>query len=245
MENNNFDQSREQKIIKTPEIWGFKDEFKEYLLLLASKGPIALEASKKYPESIELSQNFHETLNKMRVDTKDGFERWAFMGIKEDKRSILLPTIPIKGAKDHVPSKTMVKMINWAKTKFGIINIFGDIHSHPSGRLHLIDHKIPFRNKHKLIEGFSFGDLYGLIAQRDRYLMMVVSGDFNILACKAKESQELKVGSIFTQNEFEILWKKKMGFSDYLEINLAIAEKHKLVIYQGRKNKRLTKIFPK
>ena len=31
MENNNFDQSREQKIIKTPEKWGFKDEFKEYL----------------------------------------------------------------------------------------------------------------------------------------------------------------------------------------------------------------------
>lgn len=261
MESKGIDQDTSPIAPKPVEHWSYESHFREYLLLLANKGNIALESSTKYPETIELSKGWHETLNQIRKSTKnDGRERWALVGFKSEKRGIFLPTIPISGLSDYVQSETIMKMINWAKDEHGI-NPIGDLHSHPNGS----EHESIFRDKHKLVEDFSAGDFYHLIVD-NFYFMGITAGNYNVFAFKARESKDLEVSSsILSQENFEKVWYEKYGFkylggvekfgaerampisdtTDPIGMNLAIAKRHGLVLYQGKANKDLVKIFPR
>jgi hypothetical protein len=260
MESKGIDQTTSPIAPKPIERWDYNNYFKEYLLLLASKGNVALESLTKYPETIELSKGWHQTLNQMRESTRnDGREKWALAGFKSEKRGIFLPTIPISGLSDYVPSETMMKMIDWARDKHDI-NPIGNLHSHPNGS----EHKSIFGNKHKLVEDFSAGDFYHLIVD-NFYFMGITAGNYNVFAFKAKESRGLGVSSsIFSQENFEKVWYEKYGFkylgsvekfgaeraiptsntADPIGMNLAIAKRHGLVLYQGEAKKDLVKIFP-
>lgn len=249
--------------------WGYETHLKEYLLLLASKGPVSLEKTSLFPTKIELGKTWHETLNDMRETTaSDEIEKWAFAGVKAEKRGIFLPTIPIKGNRDYVSSETMKRMIGWAREKQGIVDFLGDIHSHP------MDLATSFVNKAAskvlsldiLIETFSASDFYHFITWPGMYFMAVVAGGHNIFAFKAKESLGLGVSTKgFSQDEFEKYWYEKFGYkylgsakkfganrgipispkASQTKMNIAIARKHHLLIYQGRKDKDLVRVFPR
>ncbi len=269
MENKKFENSSLPVAPKPAERWGYESYFKEYLLLLASKGHLALEKTGMFPERIELGKTWHEVLNHMRKSTlADGKEKWAFAGAKAEKRGIFLPTVPITGANDHVSPETMKKMMGWARDKAGIVDFLGDIHSHPTDLAESLSQKIVslVSGRHDLVEAFSAGDFYSLIARTETYFMGVVAGDYNIFAFKAKESLGLGVNPIlFSQDSFEKYWYEEFGYkylgsvekygalraipisptANQTEINIAIAQKHNLLIYQGKANKDLVRIFPR
>lgn len=269
MENKGIDQSALPTSPKPIESWSYDGYFKEYLLLLAAKGPVALEKTKMFPERIELGKIWHQTLNHMRKTTfSDGKEKWAFAGVKAEKRGIFLPTIPISGTRDYVPAETMKKMMDWARNKPGIVDFLGDIHSHPTDLAESLSQKIVsfVSDKHDLIEVFSAGDFYSFITWPGMYFMGVVARDHNIFAFKAKESTGLGVSRDgFTQDNFEKYWCEKFGYkylgsaekfgafraipisptASQTRMNIEIARKHGLLIYQGKANKDLVKIFPR
>ncbi|HLD92509.1 MAG TPA: hypothetical protein VI795_03900 [Patescibacteria group bacterium] len=269
MENKDVDIGVIPRSPKPPDRWGYESHLKEYLLLLATKGSIALEKTRQFPEKIELGTTWHEMLNKMRESTTlDGIEKWAFAGAKAEKRGIFLPTVPIKGTSDYVPSETMKKMMDWARNKQGIVDFLGDIHSHPDNFAESLSKRALalVMDKHNLVEVFSAGDFYSFITQPDMWFMGVVARDYNIFAFKAKESTGLGVSQDgFTQDDFEKYWYEKFGFkylgsakkfgaqraipvslnADQKKMNIEIARKHGLLIYQGKANKDLIKIFPR
>lgn len=265
VENKGVDQNLPPIAPKPIERWSYGSYFKEYLLLLATRGPIALESLRMYPERIELGETWHQTLNHMRKSTwRDGIEKWAFAGVKAEKRGIFLPTVPVMGSRHFVPSEAMKRMKDWARNKPGIVDFLGDIHSHPTGLITNLEHKIPFKNKHKLVAEFSAGDFYAFLVEPNSYFMGIVTGGYNTFTFKARESTGLGVDPLgFSQESFEKYWYEKFGFkylggplkfganrttpisddANSLKMNFAIAEKHRLLIYQGKANKELIKIF--
>lgn len=272
MENGNSDQGHQPSHPPSPEQWGYESHLKEYLLLLANKGVVALESSSKYPDKIELGKTWHATLNNIRKSTrKDGLEKWAFAGVKAEKRGIFLPTVPIEGTADHVTGETMDRMMHWARNGPGIVDFLGDIHSHPKALTDMLDtlgDKLVarFRDKHKLAVEFSAGDYYHLIAWPFLYFMGVTVRDYNLFAFKSKESTGLGVSKEgFPQDQFEKYWYEQFGFkylgssqkfgaarvvrmsydADAQAMNIGIARKHRLVLYQGQENDKLVKIFPR
>jgi hypothetical protein len=269
MENRGVDVGVIPKSPKPPDRWGYESHFKEYLLLLATKGSIALEKTRQFPEKIELGITWHETLNNMRESTaSDGIEKWAFAGVKTERRGVFLPTVPIKGTSDYVPSETMIKMMNWARNKPGIVDFLGDIHSHPNDFAESLSQRVLalVTDKHNLVEMFSAGDFYSLITWPSMWFTTVVAREYNIFAFKAKESTGLGVSQDgFTQDNFEKHWYEKFGYrylgsakefgafraipvslnANQKKMNIEIARRHGLLIYQGKANKDLIKIFPR
>jgi len=254
---------------ESPDKWGYESQFKAYLLLLAAKGSIALEKTRQFPEKIELGVTWHEMLNNMRESTaSDGTEKWAFAGVKTERRGIFLPTVPIKGTSDYVPGETIKKMKDWARNKAGIVDFLGNIHSHPGNFAESLSQRISslVMNKHDLVEVFSAGDLYSFITRPGMWFMGVVAREYNIFAFKAKESIGLGVSRDgFSQDDFEKYWYEKFGFkylgsakdfgasraisvspdANQKKMNIGIARRHGFLIYQGKANKDLIKIFPK
>lgn len=251
------------------ETWNYH-LFREYLLSL-TRGKDFLLPVDQYPNAIELSNDWHEVLDKMRTDSRDGHERWALIGYKEDRRGIYLPTIAAKGLPDHVPAEVMLEERDRAKVKAGITGLLGDLHSHPKGLVKDIwgasfeDLFDELFKEDSEIAIFSAGDLYCMVIPGSFNLMRgVVQGRENLFAFRTRESTDLGISqNVFRQDAFEKYWYEKNRFrylgnvknfgvrriqaltshADPWNVNTGIAERHKLVLYKGSSGANLTKVF--
>jgi len=249
------------------EKWTYKNYLREYLLLIARKGRIAIESAKNFPERIELSGEWHEMLNVIRKGTLDGKERLALIGVREERTSLLLPTIPAVGYDRCIPSELTAMEEQKARDKFGIVDIVGDVHSHPITFTEKLHQKFPVSNTLGLKARFSAGDYYCMVSpNRPRFFMGLVEGDYNLFMFRVREMSGLGIDShIFSQESFERYWYEKFGYkylgnidkeganrvvaiqgkADLFNMNKAILERHMLVLYQGAAGRDLVKIYPK
>lgn len=254
------------EISKFIDKWDYSTYFREYLLLLASKKDLGLESKNNFPEKIQLSYGWHKMLNKVRDKTDDGNEYWGFVGFKEDKRNLWFPNLPAKGYDSYVPGELIKLETNKARDKFGIVDLLGDAHSHPTDFFTKVKQHLPNRNSYGLKAAFSAGDLFIVVnTEHFRPFIAVVEGDCNLFAFRTRETKGLGVSShIFNQDSFEKYWYEKNGYK-YLGgvkmfganratpvtdsanpygVNIDIAERHSLVIYQGMKGKDIKRVYP-
>lgn len=230
---------------KTPDNWSYL-HFKEYLLAI-SQNPDFLLESGQYPKRIELSSDWHEALGQVSMHSLDGYERLALIGVKADRRSLYLPTIPAKGLTDQVPTQVQMAERQRAISNFKLQKFVGDIHSHP----------IPSPAI------FSAGDLFSLVHQPPELMTGIVQGRENLFAFRSRESTNTGLNDdVFNQESFERFWYEQHGFkylgfehgafraypiskrANQWHVNLDIAGKHNLVLYRGQAGRDLLKVFP-
>lgn len=239
------------------------NHFKEYLLSL-TEGQEFLPID-RHPNSIELSEGWHQTLDQMRKDSQDGIERWALVGFKDDKKSLYLPAIAAQGLPDHVPASVMSNEVHKAKNTAGIMGLVGDIHTHPRELKESIWGKFINGSK-KDIARFSAGDLYTLLVpSRWGSFISIVDGDENLFAFRTRTTNDIGINSaFFNQESFERYWYQENGFvykgnvqqfgaqrvipvspnANVWKVNTDIAERHNLVLYRGKIGENLEKVFP-
>ncbi|MCL4552432.1 MAG: hypothetical protein M1305_02595 [Candidatus Marsarchaeota archaeon] len=252
-----------------PQRWDYEKHFREYLLLLARKGKHGLESLRSFPGKIELSPTWHETLNAMREATADGVERWALVGFREDMRTLVLPTVfprgergsILQGVKANIPEDVMRREIQRAREKAQVKGIVGDIHSHPR-YLHERLAKRLFGST-RIVGGgggFSAGDLYSMIIPEGYLPMMaVVEPDEYFFAFRTRDSRDIPTSpEVSSQQAFEKYWYEKSsvrlvaGFRvvvspkySTVELNYGIARRHNLVLYRGKPDEDLERIYPR
>src|SRR4051812_37393533 len=92
-----------------------------------------------FPERIELSSHWHNTLDQMREESCDGRERGISVGFKEESGgNIFLAHNFVVGTQYEV----FVPMYKDAKEKYGIEYQVGKIHSHPNNKLERLEWKV-------------------------------------------------------------------------------------------------------
>ncbi len=200
------------------------EQFREYLLSL-TRGKEFLLSSEEYPEKIQLSKDWQEILDNMRKESADGYERWALIGFKADRRSLYLPEVSAKGATTHVPGMIMLETLDRAKSQFHMVDMVGDIHTHPQTS--------------KAI--FSAGDLYTLLISeqyaKNNSMIMALGEYEDIIAFKTRDTEVVTLPtSVFSQESFEKYWYDKNGEADQWNVNLDIATRHKVVLYKGKRD---------
>ncbi len=206
-------------------------------------------------------------LDKMREETKDGHERWALVGFREDMQNLVLPRVFGLGTKTdyqnrigaRIPYKVRLKEIQKAKVKTRVVNLVGDIHSHPQSSLKSTVNELFGRRIFSSDGGFSAADLYRMVIQ-EQFLPMtaLVDGYENFFVFNTRESIDIPTSSnVFSQDSFEKYWYEKYGvrlegdFAKYippgfkhLQLNKGIAKKHGLVLYKGNPREDLIRISP-
>lgn len=236
--------------------------FREYLLAL-TRGKDFLLPINQYPNKIQLSNQWHETLDRMRRDTLDGKEKWSLIGFKDDRRSLWLPTAPVTGEASFVGWEHMSKQIDRAKEKEGITELLGDIHTHPSW----YEKKIwgPFKKRNSNVARFSAADLYTiLLPSRYRPIIGVVEGNDNLFAFRTRSTRTIAPWQYpNNQDEFERYWYTRGGFvykgsvreygadravpisadASGWKVNTLIADHHDLVFYRGQSGKDLNLVY--
>lgn len=247
----------------TPEVWDY-ETFREYLLAL-TRGKDFLLPREDYPTRIQLSDDWHGLLNGMRQESRDGKERFALVGFKDDHRAIYLPRTTALGESTFVPGEVILKTIEQAKRQAGITELVGDIHSHPNGwwkKIHDMQNIIlkPFGGD---LHAFSPGDLYCMVLP-DLYLPMIglAESDRNLFAFRTKQSEMVPGNELgFDQDKFDQHWAKQFGLkivtvgkakvaltlnprSNPWEVDKAIAQRHGLVLYKGAPGLDMVKVFP-
>ncbi|MBI4059309.1 hypothetical protein HY404_03670 [Candidatus Microgenomates bacterium] len=229
----NIFKRKEPKVLAPKENRWSYNYFREYLLA-SLRGKDFLLPQDQYPDKIELSPDWYITLNQMRQETQDGFERWALIGFKEDKRTLYLPRLTAKGLSDKVTPDIMNAQINKARSQVGIVDLLGHIHSHPRG---------PFlQPEDSSTSAFSAHDLYFSVAKpQPMFMLALVEGNENLFVFRAKDSEDLD-RSIFNQESFSNYWQEKMLSAR--NINWGMAERHRLVLYRSKAGQDLEKVFP-
>lgn len=256
-------------ILQPPVSPGWSHEmFREYLLAL-SRGREFLLPVEEYPSRIELSPPWHEAFNQIRPNSYEG---WILIGFQEGQRRLILPRVAEKGLSHLVPAEVMAVGLEKARTKAGITDLVGDVHSHPRDFRHASWH-IPSGVTSEGEGTFSLADLYGLLyalgqqrpSDTRRSIMFVVEGNENIVAFASRRSLEL-VRSNFSGSyeSFAKEWYEKYGWtfkemgqasgemakparpdaSKVWAINKAIAHSYQLALYRGFKDGPLLRDHP-
>lgn len=211
--------------------WSY-EQFKSYLLLLLGDQNALLPLA-EYPNRIRLNGDWTSVLDRIRTDSQDGLERFALIGYRTDRQSLFLQTVPSTGLSHKVPVEVVKQTIQRARNVAGIVDILGSIHSHPKRILErksfwgLMTEKVP----HKAV--FSAEDLYEMILPEKFFpIKVLVEGNDNLIAFRSRESQVLQLPSnTFSQKAFAKYWYQEVGHG--WQVNLKIAERHKLALYQG------------
>ncbi len=223
--------------------WTYK-QLRDYLLSL-TRGRSALLPTDQYPDTLTLSSDWLETFRNMKVESQDGFERWALVGYRNDRKSILLQTTPSKGLDDRVPAEIIQETVGRAKVTAGITGLLGSIHTHPA---EILEKRRFWGLKREELwhrAAFSPADMYWLIRPEQFFpFKVVVGGNDTLIAFLTRESEVLPISSaIFPQEAFSNYWRQQAQSG--LEMNKAIARRHKLVLYNRAYPKtHLNKIFP-
>ena len=243
-----------------PAGWSY-ETFREYALAI-SRGRDYLLPIEEYPSRLELNGLWHETFNQIRPKT---YESWALIGYEEGQRRLVLPTVAEKGLSHSVPYEVMIVGINKAKSKAGITDFIGDIHSHPREHTDPSWH-VPSIETSEGNGAFSLGDLYGLLrslseqrpSDTRRSCMFVTEGNENITAFATRRTLE-RVRNSFSGSyeEFAQKWYKRYKWdfkgmslttgevADPTEhnspklwaINKGVAYHYQLALYRGFTNK--------
>lgn len=268
-------ETREEATPRQKEVkkWAYEDYFREYLLLLASRGSKGLESINRFPERIELGKIWHKILDKMRQDSQDGIERLALIGFKGDKRRVFLPTMPVTGTSHTVPCDVISKTIATAKDKFAMQDFIGDIHSHPGDLFsRIFGYRVAqfLANLEGEQPGFSVDDLYRIVASSNASgfpgffpVMGVVDANTNLFAFKTRETSHPGIPrNLFDKESFKKYWYEKYGFSYSVDVEggrsakpltsrashqaviMGIAQRHQIALYKGKPGKDLVRTYP-
>lgn len=233
----------------TDRVWTY-EHFREYLLALGRGNEFLLPIN-QYPDIINLSEEWHSTIEDARKKTAEtGYEHFFNVGTKHEARTVHLPTNPRVGNQGSIPSDVQSGLLS-DYVRIGVNSIPGDIHSHPSS-----DHA-----------EFSLGDLYRLLYPNSKNLFIgVVEGNENLFAFRTKGSRNTGLDStVLNQGTFAKYWYEQNGweFKGYnpktgaemarpnnrdvtsvWQLNLKVARRHNLVLYSGDAKTELVKVFP-
>lgn len=227
--------------------WAYESHFKEYALLLGRKGNNALETIENYPARIELNSWWHTVLDSMRVDTiSDRNERFAVVGYSETSRDFYFPEKSGIGEPYTIPMKIVNDMTAEAKSR-GVDSITGDLHTH------------------HYVGPLTFTDFYSFLSWtwfHQPYIRGLANPQENIFAFRTKETYSVSdfgIPSYKTYKGFKDYWMKKAGFkpsdkphhisravptADMWSANLAIAQAHRIALYEGKPRQDLLRIHP-
>jgi len=247
---------------KKPERWDYKTHFREYLLLLGAKGKDALEPMANYPARIGLSETWHATHVQMKEETlNDDKERLAIVGFKENWH-LTFPVNPVVGTETHVPYKALVRELQNARERYKVVDLVGQIHSHHDNS--------PFSTRDLfslLYEPFET-EIARHLSQDDLplsyYFAGLVTTEEVIYAFKTRETFPIRAFDMWPKKPSEVFtkyWYEKSGLEYHEEggkewvrqlrpnpnkwdANFGIAQAHNLVLYKGKPNKDLTRIYP-
>lgn len=205
--------------------WSY-DQFRDYLLLMISRGTEFVLPYDQYPQRIQLGKPWHDLLNKMRKESKDGNERLALIGYTEDRKNLYLPKA-IGVGNHHMISPEVYKTQAILSQQDGMAGIVGDIHSHPNNF---------FKHYISSIGGFSSHDLFRLLVPPSIGLTILADNERNFLAFVTKETRILTFhNQPLNQEQYGSYWRNQVWSASMDEEN-AIAQGHKLVIYSGKPN---------
>lgn len=204
-----------------------------------------------FPKNIALFRTWHELCNALRMQAaREHRERWALMGYKAQRDRIFLQTNGTPGTAGRVSHELQQKTLEHARQK-GIVGCIGSAHSHPR-----------LGNESPEEDEFSAHDLFSLVVPNGELMTVVVEPSANVFAFRSFETVNVPSGSFqLTQEAFAKYWYEQCGFrylgqnqagaratSSFWEetrsVNEAIATRHKLVLYRGKPNSYLKRIFP-
>lgn len=214
-----------------PQEWK-NEHLKAYIFLLLRKPKEAILPLSQFPETIQISGELHEILNKMRCESKsDKHERFTIIGGEQNSHSFYSSTTIKKAEKDEVPPEIVLTETN--RTRENGLEAVIASHSHA------LDHD--YSN-----QSFSAGDLYNIIAPYDPNLKAIclAERDINMFAFPSRETELGFPPMFFSQNTFIKYWKEfsEKNLLNNQEITMRIAKKHNLAIYFGLPNKDLKRI---
>lgn len=244
--------------------WGFESHLQEYALLVARKGKNGLESIENFPNRIELSDEWHHTLNKMRTETaKDMRERVTPIGFQHEMRKLHIPPDFIVGAKTTVSDEMFWDGFDKVKKEKGIVGLVGHIHSHPRDWDNFL--KLFVKTWGRIVteyKGFSPGDLHGIVENASKlpWFYGVVDKDENYFAFVTRESETIHPSSKiqdsatfqeywFYHNTRTPLFKNSSitipkAFTLW-DVDMAIAKQYRLALYRGKPGEDLVREFPK
>jgi|GEM_PF-5565135 len=136
---------------------------------------------KDFPKKLTINEEIFGTIQLMRQATKkDSNERWAYVGIKNDK---LVVSKLYKGTNNQVPTSKRFTLLQEAENNG--IKVIGDIHTHPADILSKIVTKILHI---KVYHGFSIEDLNGFLhSETENKFMFLVEANKILLIFKTRE----------------------------------------------------------
>lgn len=241
------------------ERWDYESQFKEYLIRVAREGKTKLEPIGNFPKRIELNDKWHNTLNKMRVQTRDGHERWTPIGFNRDMSSIVIPTDFLSGEEDNIPvTVDEDEIIKYRE--LCLVNLAGDIHSHTERLKGSYFRRFVTSGRFlREYRGFSPRDLKGVLelssSASPLHIFGVVDAKANFFALLTKDTKTIPHDSHLQDNsEFSFYWFNRYApavverfppvTSTLWDINIGIAQEYKLSLYRGSVGEDLVRGFP-
>jgi len=234
------------------------DYFREYLLAL-SRGDNFLLPRRDYKKRVRLDENWHDVLDTIRRESKDGVEKYSVIGVNKEKRAVFVREVPLSGHADHVPVETIHLAVDEMERKVGA-DLVVDIHSHPDWLLSGLwgDSKEVRR------AAFSPGDLFRLIHKsQSHFVGVLVEGNENLFVFRTRGTERVDLNLVvLSQQTFTDYWLNYYGFRRFRlgsgtevmtnqnkkitgwDVNVGIAERHKLVIYRGLSGGDLFRVVP-
>lgn len=244
-------------------VWEYS-YFNEYLLALA-RGEKFLEQITNYPQVIKLNGIWHEALENQRKHSEGGFEKKSVISANTEQRKLYIQVVPATGEESSIPYEVRIRQEKKAEKKVGADVHLGGVHLHP----HVINWQYGLsRGKFKYTPFFSAEDLFLLVGHQHYVLTGIVEGEENFFAFRSWESREndklsyLPRNKRYDQDTFAEFWhrqsykKYKKGKKaspqgserlydiDRLNLNFDIAMKHNLVLYRGKAEGNLIRIYP-
>jgi len=238
----------EQSAEPQVERWGFESHFQEYALLLAKKGKDGLESIDNFPQRIELNDEWHRTLEKIRLETEDGLERGTLTGFPGDMRKLTISDKLVVGKKASI--KFLDSLEN-AKQKHGIDKVVGTIHSHPGHWDSPEKRYIEPGRSFSEYRGFTTKDFHTYLKPSYQSLFIdgVVDSQVNYFVFLTKDTKFIpKDSKLYRREIFEDYWlyqqTKSLRTFSLWDVDMAIAKEYKLALYRGNSGEDLIRYFP-
>lgn len=237
-----------------PKAWTY-EQFKNYLIAIGTSNNEFRLPLNQFPKKIQLSEAWHQLLNQMRKESKDGKERFAGIGINDQK--LYLPKTPEVGNENEVPFEALTRHHDRMRMA-QMSGKIGDIHSHPNKFWGCF-------MEDSDVQAFSTQDLFRSITEIE--VNGLVEHNRNLFVFRSKEANLTPL--TLDLEQFNEYWNLKMGIRHnskttlkteriintitdnvrpflhpILKINKEIAKKYNLVIYSGKPNRELKRMNP-
>ncbi len=228
--------------MKTELVWSC-DQFRDHLIDISDGKLLPVT---EYPDRIQLSSGWRESLAQLRDESTDGLERWSWITRKRPLKLVYLQRSFLVGQENRVDGREIAKLRNRIR-QAGMTDFIGGVHSHPVKDLERVKKRFwgLFKRVEKIqhIASTNAMDLYFMVTPHILMSIMgVVEGNESLFAFRTRESVSMALSSeVFNQENFVTYWH--MLFPSVSESSLRIAERHKLVFYRGELGDELVKSF--